>query len=392
MKKITAIILTIALLFLLTACGDGDDTATFPREVMVDENTQQDAEPDDIGISLEYIGHTSRVLSFSITNNSDFDIRYGNGYELTGNQWGYAGEADYEFFDLPSGGHGIAYAQVYQIGFGEFRMSKNIVIEPDNPINAREYTLVAEFALDNTTLSPDVHDVKLEVDADFSTNIGIMIDITNGFEVGRIYFDQSFWLQRNSGGTWRNVPAIGSDSFLYDTHSLAPRQILKSRIYWEWLYGELPPGEYRIGKSFLHRTDGGEDTQHDLYATFTLDGKPVPDTVIKDDGSSWSHPLGNVAKLRAEVTELLDPGYHHISPDTIGLLVSGLTPVWNETETGDKFYVFDNYNFPVLDSDGRHIRFSDIKSGAIVDITHSGLFLTSDPAIITDVYLIEIVE
>jgi hypothetical protein len=40
----------------------------------------------------------------------------------------------------------------------------------------------------------------------------------------------------------------------------------------------------------------------------------------------------------------------------IGLLVSGLTPVWSESKTGDRFYVFDNFNLPVLDYDGSQIR------------------------------------
>ena len=134
------------------------------------------------------------------------------------------------------------------------------------------------------------------------------------------------------------------------------------------------------------------DTQYDLYADFTLDGKPVPNTVLKDDGSSWGHPLGGVGTLRAEVTEIVKPDHHPVSFGNSGLLVSGLTPVWDETRTGDRFYIFDNFYLIVLDPGGEHIQFSDIKLGAIVDITHSGTFLTSDPAIIGDACLIRIVE
>ena len=374
--------------------ANGPDSAgtRAQRRIVVDRTPSMDVEHDETGITLEITGHTTRALSLLISNNSGYSIRYGNGYELTGNQWGYAGEADSMFYDLPSGEQNTSNASVYEIGFGEFRLTKNITIDPENPANAKVYELVAEFAIDNTSITPELRGVTMEVDADFATSIGAILDVTNGFDNGRIYFDKSFWLERYSGDTWEVVPAIGSDSFLYDTHSLAARQILKITVYWDWLYGELLPGKYRIGKSFLHCADDGEDTQYDLYAIFNLDGNPVPDTVKKEDGSGWGHPLSGVGTLRAEVTELLDSDFHLNSYGNIGLLVSGLTPVWNETRTGDRFYVFDHFNLVVLDSSGNHMEFSEIELGAIVDITHSGSFLTSDPAIIAGTYLIKVVE
>lgn len=374
------------------ADGSGRTAPRVPWIIMVEDNEPLDAGPDSMGITLEFIDYNSRALTFAISNNSDYNIRYGNGYELSGNQWGYAGEADNEFYELPSGGYNTTAIQVYQIGPGEFRVKKNILIDPENPANAREYELIADFAIANTAISADVQGVELEVDMDFASASGTVISVTNGFENGRVYFDKSFWLEQKAGGAWQDVPVIASDSFLHDTHSLAPRQVLNITVYWEWLYGKLPPGEYRIGKSFLHRTADGRGMQGDLYATFVLDGSPIPATVKKADGSSWGHPLSGVATLRAEVTELLGPDDHQVSLGNIGLLVSGLTPVWDEERTGDRFYVFDNFNLPVLDSSGKHIQFADIKVGAIVDITHSGTFLTSDPAIIAGAYLIKIVE
>jgi len=114
--------------------------------------------------------------------------------------------------------------------------------------------------------------------------------------------------------------------------------------------------------------------------------------MVEKDGSSWSHPFSNVATLHAEVTELIGAEDHFISFGNIGLLTSSLTPVWDKDKIGDRFYVFDNFAYPVLDSGGRHVQFSEIKPGNIVNVRYSGLVLTSDPAIITNVYLIEIAE
>ena len=229
----------------------------------------------------------------------------------------------------------------------------------------------------------------MAVEPDFTAPAGTIIEITNGFDSGRIYFDKSFWLQRNTGGIWQDIPVIGSNNFPYDTHSLASKQVLPLKIYWAWLYGELPPGEYRIGKSFLHQPDNGEDSQYDIFATFTLDGKPIPEQIIRDDGSSCAHPFSGITTFRAEVTELVGSD-HRFSFGDIGLLVKSLTPFWESSKTGDPYYIWDNLTVTVLDSNSRQIRFSEIPQGAIMDVSFSGPILTSLPGQIGGALLIQL--
>ena len=42
-------------------------------------------------------------------------------------------------------------------------------------------------------------------------------------------------------------------------------------VNWEWLYGELPAGEYRIGKEIMNFRGAGDYDTEMLYAGFVID-------------------------------------------------------------------------------------------------------------------------
>lgn len=375
------------------ANGSGSAGAQSLRQINVEEDLLPDVEPDSAGVTLKITNHTPRALYFVISNNTGYSIRYGNGYELTGNLWGYAGEADSVFYDIPSGEQITSYANVYEIGFGEFRLTKNIIIDPENPANAQEYKLVSEFAIENTEIPADSDGIIMEVDQDFASSYGVFIEITNGLDNGRIYFDRSFLLQRYADGEWTDIPLTGSDNFPYETCSLASRQIMPIIVYWAWLYDELPPGEYRIGKCFLHRSDTGEAAQYEVFATFLLNGEPAPGSVRRGY-SDVGNPLSGVTTFRAEVTRHLDPEEHPVTQGGRGLLVKALSTYWNGWNSiGDPFYIYDNPAVVnVLDANNEHTTFTDIPIGAIIDITFNGMILESYPGIIGGTLLINIVS
>ena len=347
----------------------------------------EDTEPEDIGVSLEFAGHTQQALFLTITNNSHHSIKYGDGYDITGDQWGNAGAIDTNFYDLPLGDRREIQIPVDGLDHGEFHVTKDIITDPENP-TAEPHQLTAEFALENAAIPPDVSGAVMDVDPDFTAPVGAVIYITNGFGSGRIYFDKSYWLQRYTDNGWHDIQVISSDDFPDETYSLAPRQVLNLTEYWAWLYGKLPPGEYRIGKSVLHRAVDGEDSQYDLYAAFTLDGKPIPDFIHRD-GGDWAHPFSGIAAFRAEVTKLIAPGDNRFSvgPE---LLVTSLSPILKGWKTGEQCFIGDNKTVTVLNSNNEQIRFSDIPQDATVDITYNGVVYTTNPGIIGGTLLIKI--
>ena len=363
-----------------------------PRPIIYYYTTPPDFASEDIGVTLEFTGYTRQMLSLVIANDSDYDIKYGNGYEISGDYWGYAGEADYEYYNLLAGEREKTFISLQDLPAGEFRIAKNIVFTPEYPAGTRSYELHTEFSIDNDAIPTDMRSVSMEADPDFTTSIGAVFRITNGFDSGRIYFDKYYLLQRNVNGAWQDIPLKSSDDFSFETHSLASRQELSLFVYWEWLYGELPPGEYRVGKSFLHRADDMDATQYQLYATFTVDGKPIPQ-IIHRDNSEWAHPFSNISTFRAVVKECHVSDVHHVSHGNMGLLVNELKPPWGENAgKGDAYYIWDNLSVAVLDPNNKQIKFSDIPEGAIVDITFAGIVLSSLPAHVNGTLLIQIIE
>ena len=353
------------------------------------QNIQPAPAPDDFDVTMEFAGCTPRVVTVIITNNTEFTIRYGSGYELTGNQWGATWELDSDSYDLPPGGREEHRIAVPGIGCGEFIVKKNIIVEQGSG-SAAAYKLSAEFIVANPAIPLDKH--SLEIETELATPVGAVLLIINGFEGGRIYYDRSYRLAQMTGGVWQSIAAANSSAFADVTYSLAARQIFPLVIYWPWLYGDLPPGTYRIEKSFLHINDDGRETRHDLFAVFTLSADPVPERLPTEGGSVWYHPFAGVTTFRAEVTEHLDEtSLSFGSQGAKGRLATSLAPVW-DSGTSARFYIWDNYALTVLDADGNHIALSDIPHGAIADITFSGPVLTSNPGQILGALLIRLIE
>jgi len=361
-----------------------------PRSVIVNAQAAKPA-ADDFGVTLEYVSSTPNWIYLVMTNHTDHDIRYANDYEIVGKQWGSAGAWDDVYKVLPSGGKCDVIVELRGISPGEYRLKKSIIVSPGDINTAENHAVYAEFVIENTSIPADFRDVVMKVDQDFAAPIGAMVEITNGFDSGLVFFDKSFLVQRNTDGEWQDIPTISSDNFTNDTTSMAPRQVWMFSIYWAWLYGELPPGEYRIGKCFLHRADNGKETQYILYSTFMLDGEPIPDHVIRN-GSHWRHPWHGTTSFRAKVMEVVDPEwFFDISFGISCLLVNALSSTGDGSLSDNRYFVRGNDLTIAIDINGEHMRFSDIPQGAIVDMTFNGMVLLTDPGQI-GVHYIRIVE
>jgi hypothetical protein len=346
--------------------------------------------PRDLGVSLEFVRYSNPSLYLLLVNDSSYDVRYGDGFDIVGNLWGSFGTSDEAYSVLPAGEQREICLRVVDLGPGEFRVSKIISIEPKGPNDLQMYTLQAEFAMENLSIPAEMRDAKLSADPDFVTSIGALIEITNGLAGGRLFFDKSFTLQQNSGGSWVDLPPIASTGFPDETYSLAPRQAIQIVVYWAWLYGDLPVGEYRIAKSFWQIDYNGKKIQLDRYATFTVEGKSIPNSIYKN-GSDWRHPLSGITTFRASVVETTGSDPNSLFEGS-SILVDSQFPVIADRQAGEKYIIYDSQSIIVLDANGNQISFSDIKAGMIVKVTYNGLMLTSKPAQICGALLIELTD
>ena len=73
-------------------------------------------------------------------------------------------------------------------------------------------------------------------------------------------------------GKWTAAQIVleGDYGFHDIAYTIATENTTESELNWEWLYGELPPGEYRIGKNVMDFRGSGDYDQYMVYACFIL--------------------------------------------------------------------------------------------------------------------------
>lgn len=86
-----------------------------------------------------------------------------------------------------------------------------------------------------------------------------------------IYGDY-FWLEKKINGSWYQVPVVIDGNYEFNDigYNLAPGDDGEWAVNWDWLFGNLHPGKYRIVKNILDFKDSGEYDTHYLAAEFTI--------------------------------------------------------------------------------------------------------------------------
>ena len=106
------------------------------------------------------------------------------------------------------------------------------------------------------------------------TPTGLTLVVTQfGGEVrGELMTGLSFVVERLSDGTWTELPSVTGETAAWnDLAVLIPSNGAREmEVDWSWLYGELPPGQYRIGKKFTDLVEPGEYEERMMYARFTV--------------------------------------------------------------------------------------------------------------------------
>lgn len=91
---------------------------------------------------------------------------------------------------------------------------------------------------------------------------------------GELIFGDDYFIEVQRDGKWESVPIIIENAaFNAIAYVIVPEDSVEREISWEWLYGELAPGEYRIGKSILESNESGGHQTHMIYAQFILEGE-----------------------------------------------------------------------------------------------------------------------
>ena len=85
-------------------------------------------------------------------------------------------------------------------------------------------------------------------------------------------YSDDFLLEKEIEGDWYQLPTIIDEYGFNDIgYELLPWEIEEFTIDWDWLYGSLDSGEYRIVKKLLDLRDTGDYDEYNLAAHFTID-------------------------------------------------------------------------------------------------------------------------
>ena len=89
---------------------------------------------------------------------------------------------------------------------------------------------------------------------------------------GELIYGDDFAIEVLKDGKWEKapIPIEGNYGFNAIAHIIKPGDKTEEEISWEWLYGELAPGEYRIGKSVSDHIESGNSNNYRIYAHFIL--------------------------------------------------------------------------------------------------------------------------
>ena len=90
---------------------------------------------------------------------------------------------------------------------------------------------------------------------------------------GRLDFGSEFVIEVLKNGEWERAPITKEGNYAFNliAYILPCEEITELEVEWEWLYGELEPGEYRIGKNIDDFIETGVYDSYTVYAHFVLD-------------------------------------------------------------------------------------------------------------------------
>ena len=89
---------------------------------------------------------------------------------------------------------------------------------------------------------------------------------------GELSYGEDYVIEVLKDGKWEEAPITveGDYAFIGIGYNLPCEKISEKEIDWHWLYGELVPGEYRIGKGVIDLIESGNFDKYMVYAHFTL--------------------------------------------------------------------------------------------------------------------------
>lgn len=171
--------------------------------------------------------------------------------------------------------------------------------------------------------------VSLSVESASATGASVLFQFSGPVPEENLMGGNDYLIQQETDGRWVDVPALSAPNFVKENYNVA--NIRRHSIDWEWLYGVLPEGHYRIGKQVTWQEDPDTLGYRMAYGEFTLGlteglhwgisvsaGEITPEHLVLryhlDEDAAWQdyYPVVGGTTLETwtgEAWEALDLGY-----------------------------------------------------------------------------------
>ena len=191
---------------------------------------------------------------------------------------------------LSCGSHATGLAAC-PVAFGESNPKKRIL----NVLNYKRpgfwITLLAVIAVifvsvclltspENREEAPPEEELlwNLEMKVTDVTPTGLTVEFVQqgpfkGYDRAELQYGSHYFLQRQENGQWADVEMLPQEydvAWTMEAYIIKRDNTTRQKIAWEWLYGQLPTGHYRIGKTVTLFRNAGDADEQTLYAEFVV--------------------------------------------------------------------------------------------------------------------------
>ena len=154
----------------------------------------------------------------------------------------------------------IYYSPVYGAGYGELSTWVNPAYKKDfvSDMGPAPDTSYEQPYTEQPNNGEGYRVIKMDVRDVTPTGLTVVFRQVGDYKDWGLIYGDEYWLEKKEGDNWITVPTkIDEVCWNLLAYSISPEGESTKKENWEWLYSELSPGTYRMGKRVLeHREDG----------------------------------------------------------------------------------------------------------------------------------------
>ena len=93
-----------------------------------------------------------------------------------------------------------------------------------------------------------------------------------GKPTGELEYGEDFIIEVQNKGAWEQAPIVLKGDYAFNgiAHLISANETVEKDIKWEWLYGKLKPGNYRIKKTILDFRSTANFDKYVIYTEFKI--------------------------------------------------------------------------------------------------------------------------